>query len=373
VKRRANGEGAVYQRKDSRWEGRVSLGDGKRQSVFGKTQREVIDKIRALPRSPESGMPLPKGHASVGEYLAGWLESSRPRVRPRTWVRYEQLARVHAGAIAKLPLAKLGPQHLDRLYAARLEAGAAPMTVRHLHALLHKAIGQAEKWGLVARNVVTLVAPPRAPHHEMTTLSEEQTRAFLDVTAGERLEALYVLAVTTGMRQGEILALRWRDVDLDHSSAQIQQSIQFLAGSRYVFIPPKTVKSRRKVELTKTAIVALRRHRARQLEERFAAVGGWEELDLVFANEVGRPTTADRLRWNFQRTLVRAKLPRIRFHDLRHTAATLLLGRGVHPKIVSEMLGHSTTAITLDLYSHVTPTMQREAAAIFDSVLGGAR
>ena len=127
---------------------------------------------------------------------------------------------------------------------------------------------------------------------------------------------------------------------------------------------------RRKVELTKAAIVALRRHRTRQLEERFAAVGGWEELDLVFANEVGRPTTADRLRWNFQRTLVRANLPRIRFHDLRHTAATLLLGRGVHPKIVSEMLGHSTIAITLDLYSHVIPTMQQDAAAAFDLVIG---
>lgn len=371
MKRRANGEGAVYRRRDGRWEGRVSLGDGGRRSLFGKTQREVLDKLRALEREQERGLPLAIGHGSVGEFLAGWLESSRPRVRLRTWIRYEQLARVHTAAMAKLPLAKLGPQHLERLYAMCLRAGAAPMTVRHLHALLHKAMDQAEKWGLVARNVVTLVSPPRATHQEMRTLNEEQTRAFLAAVSGDRLSSLYLLAVTTGMRQGEILALRWRDVDLDHTSVQIQQTIQSLPGSGYIFTSPKTVKSRRKVELTNTMIGALRQHRTRQIEERFAAAGGWHELDLVFTNEVGLPIRADRLRWNFQRTLVRANLPRIRFHDLRHTAATLLLGRGVHPKIVSEMLGHSTIAITLDTYSHVTPTMQRAAAAAMDVVLGG--
>ncbi|MDP9266351.1 MAG: site-specific integrase [Chloroflexota bacterium] len=247
------------------------------------------------------------------------------------------------------------------------------MTVRHLHALLHKAFDQAEKWGLVARNVVALVSPPTAPHQEMKTLSEAQTRTFLEAVAGERFEALHVLAVSSGMRQGEILALRWSDLDLDRASAQIQRSIQFLPGDRYVFTPPKTTKSRRKVELTKTVVAALRRHRARQIAERLASAGGWADLDLVFADEAGGPTSPDRVRWAFQRVLKDAGLPRIRFHDLRHTAATLLLGCGVHPKIVSEMLGHSTIAITLDLYSHVTPTMQREAAAVLDSVLGGPR
>ena len=172
------------------------------------------------------------------------------------------------------------------------------------------------------------------------------------------------------MRQGEILALRWSDLDLDRASAQIQRSIQFVRD-RYIFTPPKTAKSRRKVELTQTAIAALRRQRVRQVAERLASSGGWSDLDLVFADEAGGPTSPSRVRWAFQRVLKSAGLPRIRFHDLRHTAATLLLGRGVHPKIVSEMLGHSTIAITLDLYSHVTPTMQREAAAVLDTVMGG--
>jgi integrase len=356
MKRRANGEGTIKHRKDGRWEIQVVLPDGSRQSLFGKTQREALDELGALRKSQEKGISHPNDRKKVGTYLM-------------TWIRYEQLARVHTDSIAKLPLAKLGPQHIERLYADRLKAGSAPMTVRHLHALLHKAFDQAEKWGLVARNAVALVSPPTAAHQEMKTLSEAQSRTFLEAVAGERFEALHVLAVSTGMRQGEILALRWSDLDLDRASAQIQRSIQFVTG-RYIFTPPKTAKSRRKVELTQTAIAALRRQRVRQIAERLASAGGWAEQDLVFADEAGGPTSPDRVRWAFQRVLKDAGLPRIRFHDLRHTAATLLLGRGVHPKIVSEMLGHSTIAITLDLYSHVTPTMQREAAAVLDSVLG---
>jgi len=308
----------------------------------------------------------------VGAYVNSWLETMRPTLRPRTWTRYEQLIRVHGQAISRLPLAKLGPEHVERLYAERIAAGVGPMTIRHLHARLHKAFGQAAQRGLVARNVISLVSPPRALRHEMVTLTEEQTRAFLHAAAGERLEGLYVLAVTTGMRQGELLGLRWADVDIDRASLQVRRSVQLTGLGEYVFTPPKTAKSRRKVELTKVAVAVLRRHRARQLQERLAAAGGWEDLDLVFANELGRPIDGTSLaKRSYRRILERAGLKRIRFHDLRHTAATLLLGRGVNPKIVSEQLGHAQIAITLDLYSHVTPTMQREAVNTLDAVLGG--
>lgn len=373
MKRRASGEGNVRQRADGRWEARVRLGDGRRKSLYGETQREVLEQLRALERGQDRGVPVPTERATVGQYLASWIESSRARVRVRTWEGYDALVRKHTPSIAKMPLAKLTPQHLDRLYADVIAGGRSPMTVRHLHALLHKAFDQAEKWGLVARNVAALVSPPRAPRQEMKTLTEEQARAFLEAASGERYEALYVVALSTGMRLGELLALRWRDLDLERATAHVQQSVQISRDHEVLFTPPKTTRSRRKVQLTNTAVAALRRQRTRQLQERLAAAGAWADLDLVFADEIGNVTLQSRVRWNFESVMRRAALPRIRFHDLRHTAATLLLGRGVHPKIVSEMLGHSTIAITLDLYSHVTPTMQREGAAMMDAVLGGTR
>ena len=222
---------------------------------------------------------------------------------------------------------------------------------------------------LVARNVATLVTPPRRRRREMTALDPGQARALLEARAGDRLEALYALALTTGMRMGELLALRWREVDLDGGTLRVNATLHRTRDG-FVFAEPKTARSRRQVALTNAAVGALRRHRVAQAEERLRLGAVWEDNDLVFANEVGRPIEATNLRnRSFWPLLERAALPRIRFHDLRHTAATLLLGQGVHPKIVSEMLGHSQIAITLDLYSHVTPTMQRQAAETLDAVL----
>lgn len=245
------------------------------------------------------------------------------------------------------------------------------MSVRHLHAVLHTAFAQAERWGVVARNVADLVDAPRAPRHEMTALSPSQVRTLIDAAEGDRLAAIHVVAVTTGMRQGELLALRWADVDLDAGTAQVRASLVAERGGGFTFAEPKSARSRRQVMLTRVGVAALRQHRVRQAEERLRAGPAWDDLDLVFANEVGRPLSrANLVGRSFLPLLRRAGLPRIRFHDLRHTAATLLLSRGVHPRISADMLGHATVAVTLDTYSHVTPTMQREAAAALDAVLG---
>jgi integrase len=221
---------------------------------------------------------------------------------------------------------------------------------------------------MLPRNVAALVTPPRINRKEIRTLSPEESRRFLAAIESDRLEALYVLAVTSGMRQGELLALRWTDVDLEAPAVSVHATLQRTRGS-LVFAPPKTSRSRRRVALTRAAVEALRRHRARQGAERLRAGTAWGDPELIFTNEVGQPLHGTYLTKLFQVALVRAGLPRLRFHDLRHTAATLLLGRGVHPKIASEMLGHSSVAITLDLYSHVTPTMQREAATEMDRAL----
>ncbi len=373
MKRRANGDGYVAQRKDGRWECRIVLPDGTRKSVYAKTQREVLAKRDAEKDRAAAGLPPTSERQTVGEYLATWLEGKKTQVRASTWKRYAIDVRDATADLGRLKPAQLTPAHIQRLYARRLDAGVSKMTVRHLHAVLHDAFGDAAKWSLVARNVVALVDPPKAERHEMRALDEEQLRAFLAAAAGDPLEALYVLAVTTGMRQGELFGLRWQDVDLEKRMLQVRRTISWATGTALVS-DPKTAKSRRRIELGQVAVDALRAHRTRQLEARLARASAWDDRGLVFANEVGgalHPSNVTNRR--FRPLLERAHLPRIRFHDLRHTAATTLLGRSVPTKIVSEMLGHSSTSITADVYSHVTPTMQRAAASVMDAAVGGAR
>ncbi len=369
MSKRANSEGSIRNRADGRWEARGTF-DGQRKSFFGRTQQEAIHKLRAAQKAQQEGLPVLAERQTVAQFLSGWLESAQPSLKFRTFQRYEEYVRLHAlPELGRVRLARLSPQHLQRLYANRLEAGLSAMSVQHLHAVLHRALGQAARWGLVARNVADLVTPPRGARREMKTLSPEQARVLLDTAAGERLEAIYVLALTTGIRQGELLALRWRDVNLEAGTVQVRGSLQRLPEGLTV-VEPKTDSSRRQVALTKAAVEALRRHRVRQAEERLLVGAAWEHNDLVFANEVGRPLEVRNLvRRSFLPLLKRAGLPRIRFHDLRHTAATLLLGQGVHPKVAAEMLGHTRISTTLDLYSHVTPTMQREATEAMDALL----
>lgn len=371
-RKRGNGEGSVYQRKDGRWEGSMTVdASGRRRWFLGRTRQDVARKLGDALKQRNDGVLVAGGHQSVGEFLTAWLEGTRPSLRPRTWLRYEEYVRLHVTpSLGKVPLARLTPQQLQRLYAERLATGLSPTTVNHLHGTLHKALGQAARWGLVARNVADLVDPPRPAHHEMTTLSPEQVRALLAAAEGERLSALYAVALE-GLRRGEILALRWRDIDVDARTLQVRGSLQPTPDGLRI-VEPKTASSRRLVVLSATAVDALRRHRVRQAAERLQLGPAWEDNDLVFANEVGRPIDAGNLvRRGFQPLLARAGLPRIRFHDLRHTAATLLMGRNVNAKIVAEKLGHSQISTTVDLYSHVTPTMQREAAEELDAVLKG--
>ncbi len=369
--KKANGEGSVYRRaSDGRWSASITLSNGKRKHFLGKDRDDVVRRQRAALKSRDDGLPIITERQTVGQFTAGWLKAARPSIRERTWVRYEQYVRLHVfPTLGKVQLTNLTPQHLQRLYAERLEAGLSPSTVHHLHATLHKALSQAMRWNLVPRNVADLVDPPRIPRFEITTLAPEQARVLLDAAAGNRLEALYVLALTTGMREGELLGLTWRDVDFESGAVEIRGSLQRVP-SGFIIAEPKTARSRRRVNLTNAGLAALRQHRARQNEERLRLGTARQRVEFVFTDEDGQPIDATKfLRNSFAPLLKRAGLAPMRFHDLRHTAATLLLGRGIHPKIVSEMLGHSQVGITLDLYSHVTPTMQREATAAMDAIV----
>ena len=365
----------MTKRPDGIWEARITLDGGKRKSFYAKTRQEAARKLNDALRDRDNGLPVVGGKQTVEQYLTDWLAAINATIRPRTWKRYEQYVRVHIiPELGKVPLVKLTPQQIQRAYAKKLGEGLSPTTVHHMHAVLHKALDKALRLGLVQRNVSDMVDVPRMQHHEMTTLSEEQVALLLDVARGDRLEALYVLAVVTGMRQGELLALKWRDVDLDLGRLQVRATLQQVSGGGFVFAEPKTDFSRRTIALSLVAVDALRAHRERQREERAHLGEIWEDLDLVFPNSLGRPIDGiNLLKYWFFPLLKRAGLPRMRFHDLRHTAATLLLGRSINPKIVSEMLGHSHVSVTLGIYSHVTPHMQQQAADAMDAALSQYR
>jgi len=344
---------------DLGWSG----GKRRRKTLYGATRREVAVKLSDAVRAHREGRLIPDERATFAVFVDMWLTAARPSLSPGTWQRYEQYARLHSvPMLGRRPLAKIGPADLQQLYADRLAAGCSPTSVRHLHRFLHRVFDQALRWGAASRNPVTLVDPPRVARHEFRTLSPEEARALLSALHGDRLQALYVLALTTGMRQGELLALRWSDLDLPGKHLAIRGSLHRDPGGGWTIREPKTERSRRQVLLPPLAIKALERNRLRQHEERLQTGPAWEENDLVFPNQLGRPLSSQNLtQRHFHPLLQRLSLPKIRFHDLRHTAATLLLAEGIHPKIVSEMLGHTQVGITLDLYSHVTPAMHESA------------
>ena len=370
---RGHGEGSITQRKDGIWQAAISLEGGKRRFYYGPTRKAVSDKLKEALRDQLRGI-LPTGpDQTVESYLTRWLaDVAKHTVRPSTFEDYEEMVRVHAlPAIGKLKLSKLTAQQLQALYSAMLAKGLSPSTAQKMHAILHRALDQAMRWDIVARNVADLVDAPRPGKREMQPLDSEQAARFLEVARGDRLHALYVVAVSTGMRQSEMLGLTWQDVDFDAATLHVRQQLGRITGEGFKFSEPKTSKGRRSISLPAFAVVALREHRVRQLEERLKASSEWVDQGLVFANEVGRPIERQNLvRRSFQPLLEKAGCPRIRFHDLRHTAATLLLSQGVHPKVAQERLGHSTIGMTLDVYSHVLPDMQRDAADKLEALFG---
>ena len=290
-------------------------------------------------------------------------------MRRRTCERYESIVRVHlVPAIGKIKLKTLTPAHVRGLYRAKLDAGLAPRSVLHIHRTLSRALKQATDDGLIPRNVAGLVKPPRPRREEIRPLDSEQVRALFETARGDRLEALYVVAVTTGMRRGELQGLKWDDLDLEAGTLQVRRTLSEPKGG-WIFEAPKSGKGR-SIRLTRKAILALREHRKRQLEERMQRAGLWSDHGLVFPSAIGTPISGGNLNCSFKALLKRACLPAVRFHDLRHTCATLLLRQSVNPKYVQELLGHADISLTLNVYSHILPDMGDAAAGAMDAALG---
>jgi integrase len=362
--RRGNGEGGVSRRKDGSWMARYTVqtpSGRKRKVIYAKSQPEARRKLTEALADRDRGFTYDAEGLTVEGYLARWLEDSvRGSVKITTYVSYRSLVRNHVcPTLGGTKLAALTPAHVQTLYRRKLEEGLAPKTVKYIHTTLHRALRQAVRRGLVPRNAAAEADPPRVSMPEMRPLSPTQARELLQEAGGNRLEALYVLAVTTGMRQGELLGLKWEDVDLKAKTVRVRRTLTLARGGPRL-TEPKTKGSRRSIRLTSGAVDALERHRERQDAEGAAAGGVWNEWALVFCTRRGTPIGRDNLHDKHWKPLLgKAGLPDIRFHDLRHTCATLLLTKGMHPKIVSEMLGYSSIAITLDTYSHVIPGLGR--------------
>ena len=418
--RRGRGEGGITKRSDGRWMAQADLGwqDGKRRrkTLYGRTKREVQDKLRATLQRINDGLPPLPEQETVGGYLRRWLKVKSGQVRPRTYESYEQAVRLHLlPGLDRLRLAKLAPSDVATWLDVHRRQGAGPRTIQYARSVLRAALSQAVRWELVSRNAAALTDPPRHRSREIQPLTSEQAKMLLAAVAGHRLEALITVAVALGLRRGEALALRWDAVDLDagvlsvrytldrtggdpvarkslaaerdrllarlkattdsvtrralaESLAETRRQLKAVQGSLR-FAEPKTDRGRRTITLPGLVATALHEHRTRQIEERMAAGSRWRDWGLVFTTPIGTPIGTHSLHRMFKTILRGAGLPDIRYHDLRHTAATLLLAQGVAPRTIMETLGHSQIGLTLNTYGHVVPTLQREAAAKMNEIL----
>ncbi|MGH7489677.1 MAG: tyrosine-type recombinase/integrase, partial [bacterium] len=328
-KRRAKGDGAVYRRSDGRWTGYVDLGwkDGRRlrKYVQGANRDDVRERVKAIIRNVDDGLPPPTQSPRLNEFLAKWLVAAKPGLRNSTYVSYEGVVRIHlVPEIGRLTLDKLSVEHVANLINSKQrDPRLSATTVRYILLTLRNALNKAVRWGLIARNVATLVDPPRVIHKEVRVLSPEETLQLLDAARGEAIEGLIVLAVSTGLRLGEALGLKWTDIDLARRQVRINKSLQRITGQGQVLSETKTRRGRRSLVLPLTTVEALRAHQTQQSGWRRAAGSSWTHRDFVFTSSQGQPLDQRNVLRVFRRVLRRAKLPRMRFHDLRHSCASL--------------------------------------------------
>jgi integrase len=375
--RRGPQEGSIYLRaSDGRWAGSVHLGyeDGKRvrKHVLGHSRKEVVDRMDALLRANREDRPIPDQRVKVGPFLRQWLdEVARPTIRPSTYDSYADIVTLHlAPGLGRIALAKLAPADVQAFLNRKLASGLSPRRVQYIHAVLRRALVTAERWGMVSRNVARLVDNPRVTRHEITPLTPEQAHVLIDAAVADRHRALWITALGTGLRQGELLALRWEDVDLETGRLRVRHSLANVDG-KLTLQEPKTDRSRRSLILPDAVATALRAHRTRQKMDQLVAGSRWADSGHVFATMLGKPHHAATITRCFQDALDRAELPRVRFHDLRHSAATFLLAQGMTLEDVKNQLGHSTIVLTSNTYGHVLEQRQRQVARAMDAVLGG--
>jgi integrase len=382
--RRGHNEGTIYQRSDGRWEAKLNVGwrGGKRhrKCFYGTTRTEVAKKLTRAILDLQSGLFVDCGRQTLESFLQRWLnECVNGPVRPLTYEQYAQHVRLYwIPELGKVQLAKLTAPRVQSAINT-LKRRLSPRTIQISLFVLRRALAQAVKWDLLARNVADLVEFQRPRRPEVRPPSQEQAAALLESARGDTMEAAIVLGLSMGLRRGEILGLKWEDIDLDLGELTIRRALQRSGGrlvdgekSKLRFIEPKSERSRRKMPVPDFVLRLLRAQRAHQAQDRLRAGSDWADQDLVFCSRKGTPFEPRRLDSVFKRMLNVVGLPQtIRLHDLRHFAASLLIHQGVHPRVVQEILGHSDIGLTMNTYGHVIPDSVREAMGKVHAVLGG--
>lgn len=367
VKRRGNNEGTIYQRQNGRWVAQVRI-EGQRLGKSFSTQKECRSWIKDMQEQIENGLSVDGFKMTVHDLFKMWLESIQGSVRPRTLDQYQGVVRNHLEPVlGEIKLRELQPYQIQQLYNSLLAEGKSNRTVQLVHSVIHRALVVGQQLGLVGRNPASAVTPPKVPQKEMQVLDDNQARQLLIAAQGDRYEAMYYLAITTGLRQGELLGLKWEDIDFSSGILQVKRQLQRVPGKGVRLSEPKTKAGRRQIQLGPESVNQLIIHRRRQDIEREGEE--WEEHSLIFPSSVGTPTGQRNLHRFYKRLLKKAGLPDIRFHDLRHTAATLMLLNGIPLIVVSRRLGHSKPSVTLDIYGHYLPGMQAEAAVMMDELV----
>jgi integrase len=373
--RRANGEGSIFRRGDGRWTAQLSYedetGQAKRRTVYGRTQAEVRAKLREARQRVEGGEPVKDASITLATWLDDWtakaLEASDRKQATKDL--YSMMARAYLKpALGHIELGKLRPSDVEALIVTKRTDGLSASTIRTMYTVLRAALEVAVRDGLVRRNVAAAVKRPAVERTEAAYLTATQAQKLLSAINADRLEALYRLMLATGLRRGEALALHWADVDLDGGVLRVRGTLSRTSKGLQI-TEPKTERSRRSVPLPRTAVSTLKAHRSRQLTERLVAGPAWQQTDLVFATEVGTALEPRNVLRRFDALAQRAGLSGVHLHTLRHSAASFLLAAGTHTKVVQEHLGHSSYAITADIYSHVAPAQAREAADRLDEAL----
>jgi integrase len=402
-RKRGNSEGSIYQMQDGRWRAAVMVGwkvmpDGRRvpdRKVFtAATRHEVADDLADALRDRHRGINIKAGKQTVGDFLAAWLEDTvRPSVRPKTYRSYEQMVRNHLSktvpadewkergldavpGLKDVPLSKLTLQRVQQFFNEKLTAGNSSALVKYLRVVLRVALNVALKGDLIARNVAELATPPKAEKREVAPFTPEQAGRFLKAAMGHRLEALFTSALAVGLRSGECSALRWPDVDVEAGKVVVRHTLQRVkeAGEkkgRLVLLPPKSEKSKRTIELPATCVASLKAHQQRQQQERASAGTRWKETGHVFTSTIGTPIDDRKILKEFNALVDAAKLPKQRFHDLRHACISLLGAQGVPLKVIAEIVGHSDIRLTQNVYQHVYSEAKRAAADTMDTLLVG--